>query len=208
MHVHSKHTHDAGRTVSAQRDDREFWLPHEGLSLVYGLEMYLTISERKTSLEYRKLDPFHYVGGIRTKNPCILAHTHCMRKHVHACMCRYLCMNFHAYTHIGMYVCMFVRMAARFHMHISCINTCQYAYMHVNSCTNTYTYTHVRVCACSGCTYACMYVSYGCLPHNEKGSNLRYSRDVFQNFSSTSLIHTQEKDLHAAAKTPGRRVER
>ena len=62
MHVHSKHTHDAGRTVSAQRDDREFWLPHEGLSLVYGLEMYLTISERMTSLEYRKLDPFSLCG--------------------------------------------------------------------------------------------------------------------------------------------------
>jgi len=30
----------------------------------------------------------------------------------------------------------------------------------------------------------------------------------FQKLSSTSLIHTQEKDLHAAAKTPGRRVKR
>ena len=57
------------------------------------------------------------------------------------------------------------------HMHISCKNTCLYVYIHVNSCTNTYTYTRVCVgiCACSGCTYACMDFSYGCLPHNEKG---------------------------------------
>ena len=81
--------------------------------------------------------------------------------------------------------------------------------MHKNSCTNTYTYTRVRVCACSGCAQVCMDVSYGCLPHNEKG--LIYDIQVmsfFQKLSSTSLIHTQEKDLHAAAKTPGRRVKR
>ena len=95
------------------------------------------------------------------------------------------------------------------HTHISCINTCLYVYMHENSCTNTFTYTRVRVCACSGCAQVCMDVSYGCLPHNEKG--LIYdiqAMSCFQKLSSTSPIHTQEKDLHAAAKTPGRRVER
>ena len=115
----------------------------------------------------------------------------------------------HAHTQSCYALLLRITFSVYMHMHISCINTCQYAYMHVNSCTNTYTYTHVRVCACSGCTYACMDFSYGCLPHDEK--SLIYDiqeMSFFQKLSSTSPIHTQEKDLHVAAKTPGRRVER